>query len=358
MSGAAVAEQAISAAATPPAEPPRVVDNSFAEEDAELERVTALVKAEEAAKAGQVTPVDPASSVVATPAEPAQPAAATPATPEKSQTAAIIALRRRVQAERDARLVAEGKAAAYESIAHAPKEEPPETPVSTPEEQLAEIDKGIMALAEAYEAGKITPTEWKKQEMALIAQQRELQDQRHEAVARQAAEDAAARAAAPANDLALEEHSNQLLVDYPVLRSLSVEQLQPFARMVYDQAYLEGRGIPIGPVGTKILREGIARLAERKFDPERAALRDNVKPNDPAPPPGPTPAQREAKLRLASGMPPDIGTIGSGAPGGEISEAAAAAALNGNEDVAMRFMDANPAFFNKLLGGGIIRPAK
>jgi hypothetical protein len=51
-------------------------------------------------------------------------------------------------------------------------------------------------------------------------------------------------------------------------------------------------------------------------------------------------------------MPPDIASIGSGAPGGEITEAQAEATIASfkNEDDLIRWMDANPTFVNKVMG--------
>jgi len=369
--------------------------NAFADEDAELERIEAEIKAEKEAKAkaeqgagepqaepaaaaaqpSQGKPADKPATEQPTPAETGAKAAS-----QNAQTAAIIALRKSLAEEREAKLLAQGQAQAFQAMAAQKPtgegEAGKETPAKqTPEEELAAIDAEIVALADKFESGDLLAGEWKRQELALQAKARQIHDTRQAAIARETAERFAETATA--TGMGLDEHAEQLAKDFPVLYKLSEGQIDAITRMVYDQAYLDGREIQPGPNGTKYLRQQIAILAERKFDPERAKLRaagtpgnantaGSGQPTAGAQPPAaqqplkpqPTAEQREAKLRLQSDMPPDIGNLGSGAQAGEISEAAANAALSGNEDEAMRWMEANPNYVNKLLGTNAIRVSR
>ena len=235
---------------------------------------------------------------------------------------------------------------------------------------ITALDGQILELAAEFEAGTITATEWKKQEIALSKQQRQLANQQQaeivEATATRIAEETASKRT---NDLGLLEHADRLANDFTVLKRLTPEQLAPFESVAYAEAFMEGVTIPANAVGDKMLRERMAALAERKYDPERAAQRARDKaasdaaivgqtPGAPGAPAGPTAAQREAKLTLAASLPPDIGKIGSGAQGGEMSEAAIEAALSGNDDERIRFLDANPGLVAKIMGGQKQRAAR
>ncbi len=382
-------------AADPSKDAPVTVNTSFAEEDARLAELLKLEAEEKAAleaeAKGTAAPAGEAAgapgSAGAPAAVPAGTAASAAAAPAAGMTAAqaaskdgaIIALRKRLQETDAARLVAEGQVKALEPLARGRMAEPGQdgesaTPAADqPSETdlaITALDGQILELAAEFEAGTITATEWKKQEIALSKQQRQLANQQQaeivEATATRIAEETASKRT---NDLGLLEHADRLANDFTVLKRLTPEQLAPFESVAYAEAFMEGVTIPANAVGDKMLRERMAALAERKYDPERAAQRARDKavsdaaivgqtPGAPGAPAGPTAAQREAKLTLAASLPPDIGKIGSGAQGGEMSEAAIEAALSGNDDERIRFLDANPGLVAKIMGGPKQRAAR
>ena len=373
---------------------PVTVNTSFAEEDARLAELLKLEAEEKAAleaeAKGTAAPAGEAAgapgSAGASAAVPAGTAASAAAAPAAGMTAAqaaskdgaIIALRKRLQETDAARLVAEGQVKALEPLARGRMAEgeggePAAPAADQPSETdlaITALDGQILELAAEFEAGTITATEWKKQEIALSKQQRQLANQQQaeivEATATRIAEETASKRT---NDLGLLEHADRLANDFTVLKRLTPEQLAPFESVAYAEAFMEGVTIPANAVGDKMLRERMAALAERKYDPERAAQRARDKavsdaaivgqtPGAPGAPAGPTAAQREAKLTLAASLPPDIGKIGSGAQGGEMSEAAIEAALSGNDDERIRFLDANPGLVAKIMGGPKQRAAR
>ena len=381
-------------AADPSKDAPVTVNTSFAEEDARLAELLKLEAEEKAAleaeAKGTAAPAGEAAgapgSAGAPAAVPAGTAASAAAAPAAGMTAAqaaskdgaIIALRKRLQETDAARLVAEGQVKALEPLARGRMAEgeggePAAPAADQPSETdlaITALDGQILELAAEFEAGTITATEWKKQEIALSKQQRQLANQQQaeivEATATRIAEETASKRT---NDLGLLEHADRLANDFTVLKRLTPEQLAPFESVAYAEAFMEGVTIPANAVGDKMLRERMAALAERKYDPERAAQRARDKavsdaaivgqtPGAPGAPAGPTAAQREAKLTLAASLPPDIGKIGSGAQGGEMSEAAIEAALSGNDDERIRFLDANPGLVAKIMGGPKQRAAR
>ena len=385
-----IAEQAIEKAgpAAPAEEQPQAqpLNTSFADEDAalaEAERLEAEERARlegkgEAAAPGEATPAGDAAAIAAAaaPATPADAKAGLAVAAKASEKAAVIALRRRLSEEHSARLIAEGQVKALEPLARAragdaaadAEAAETEAPQASESELAIEaLDREAEALADRFERGEMTAGEWKREDIALQKKQRSLIDQRHVEIAEAAAR-AVAEESGRTNDLGLEEHANILNRDYPILTKITAEQLARFEPLAYERARMEGVKIPATALGTKMLRERMAAIAEEFYDPARATQRKQEKAaaaggaastaqpaGAGAQPSKPTAQQREAKLTLASSLPPDIAKIGTGAQAGEMSEAAITAGLAGNEDAAIRFLEANPGLEARILGSKAAR---
>lgn len=304
-------------------------------------------------------------------------------------------MRKKLQEEREGRLVAEGKAQALETLVQAgatrgqpgdqagqQQQDGTDTGATELERGIAELDDQKLALAEQYERGDITATEWKKREVEIDRQQRRLQEQRSAEVAAAAAAEAAASTAASVaqqNDGTLATQLATMEARYPILKDLTAEQLAFFEPLAYQRAAIMKIDLPSNAIGTYRLRELMVREAERFYDPAAFAAREAAEataraaakagqggaaPASGAAPAGgngnptaqPTAAQREEKLRLAASLPPDISKIGSGAGASEVSDDQATAALMGvSEDQALKWLEANPSFQMRVSRGSLSR---
>jgi hypothetical protein len=351
----------------------------FADEDEELER---LLAQEAAAKAGASTGEtkegesdsalgkEPEQSQKGAEADGKAMSSAAKAT-GASVESALIALRKKLSEISAANLMLQGENRALRAMVESLPEQGAggaKASVSTDGEeqdvaqQLEAIDKAFLQIAEDVDEGKISMKEAEERRIELRRQERML-------LQRQQQELLASVSSGPqSNDLGLQEHLMQLIREYPVLNRLTREQLEPYERIAYMMAEAEGRPIPEGPLGTKELRTRMAQLAERDFDPESYARRLQARSKTSgggaahgkagatdgksAAGAAPTAAEREAKLKLAASMPPDIGSIGAGATGGEISEDHGAAVLFSlkDEEAAIKWLEANPQFVKKVMG--------
>lgn len=291
-----------------------------------------------------------------------------PKAPTDPKEAAIIALRKKT-AEQDRLLaVREGELNALRSMVQSGNAANAEQPDAgnqeqqpTFEEQYAEIDNRKQELAVAVDKGTMSMADYVRETNALDAQKFELQKQELQELSE------------PQPDMALQQHTDKLLVDYPVLARLKAEDIAPYKALAIARAKAAGQPIGVGPVETARLRTLMAFLVERDYDPARhqqrvqrmqqqAAGRSGQNPG--AKPgagagangqqPGangsrPTAAQREAKLMLAASHPVNIGETGAGGTTGEPTEAEAEAALMGkSEDEAIRWLDQHPGIAKKL----------
>lgn len=373
---------------TPPQQPLETY-NAFAAEDAEAAERLRLLAEEEAAKKAAAAPGgqgQPASQPAA--GQPAagtgaQPGAAAPAgaqpdaaaaaadVSKNTVTGALIALRRKNQELVIENSVLTGENRALKSVV-VPGGQPAAGEGGQGEgggaqptiaDELAGLDAQEIEIADQLDRGQLSEKQAAEQRVALRRREREL-------VTEQATQAAASvsNTGAPGNDLAMENTLTQLVTDYPIVDRLTIEQLTPFKDLAYQQASMEGKPIPPTAAGTVILRQRMANLAEQFYDPAAAQARrarvSGAQPGNgsgqpqggqPAATPAgsqPTAAQREAKLTLAASHPPDIGNIGAGAPGGEITIEQGEAILAGMNDVdaRIRWMDAHPQFVSKVLG--------
>ena len=347
--------------------------DSFAEEDAALEALIAEQARLEAEAAGQVDGKPKEGETAGTTGEvkegdaaaaakaKADADAAAAAAATNPQTQAFIALRKKVSDLTGALLIAEGEKRALKAMVDPTKagEAAPGEPGAnepTIEEALTAIETEREALAAKIDAGTMTMVAYTKEVNALARRERELMLAEAEAIAQ------AANASRPqANDLALEESTSALITNYPVLAKLTKRQLDPINALAYEQLELEGAPIVSeSPTETKRLRQRIADLAEQLYDAAAHAARKAKTATAGAtgqPAAGnvtalPTAAQREAKLAMAAGMPPEIGKTGAGAPAGELTEEQIAAAMSGSEDARIAFMESHPALIQKVMGPG------
>ena len=356
------------------------VDAAFADEDAKLAEAEAAVAAEAKAKAaggGEQAAAAPADAGAAAAAPAAGAIQKAADTVKSAETAAIIALRRQNSELKASNLVLTGQVQALSGVVRPQQHaaaagdaggQGAEGEGQTYAQALETIDQQLLEIAGKVDKGELTMAQYQQKERELRKQEREVLDQRSEELLA-----AAGANAGPTNDLGLQEHTTKLVTDFPFLNELSRAQLEPYEALAYHAAEREGKPIPQGPMGSKILRERMAELAERDYAPEAHAKRVAAKAAaaggngqgqgtqgqsggptgaKPGQAQQPTAAQREAKLAAAGNMPPDIGKIGAGAPAGELTEAQGAAALAAlhDEDSAIRWLDQHPQFVQKVAG--------
>jgi len=329
-------------------------ENPFAAEDAELAALEAQVKAEpqDAGKEPEkgATPTDEPVKANESGNEVATKAAT--AAGHNASTAAIVALRKANSELKGALLVKEGENRVLKTLVDPEKfsaqpDQAAQAPAQlTPDEEFQALATERIRIAEEVDGGRMTMREYAELSNEIQARERALTVAAAEAVAQQ-----------PQNDLGLQEHVTTLIQRYPILNALTAAQLKPFEQMAYEQANLEGKPIQAGPAGTKDLRERMGALAAKVYGQPAA---ENLAPgagtgaaNSSAIQTQPTAAEREAKLTLAGNHPPNIGNTGSGATGGEPSEAQATAALAQGEDAAIRWLEANPGFVQKQMGKSV-----
>lgn len=348
-------------------------ENPFANEDAELAKLEAQVKAEaeaagKAPDAGSTatdgTGTAPKSGTAAVTGAPApavaDATAAAAAAGHNASTAAIVALRRKNQELSGALLVKEGENRVLKTLVDPEKFAGEADGTITPEPELT-IDEEWQALAdervrlaEEVDGGRLSAKEQAEAENRSRARERELMAWE----ARQIVENS------QRDDPGVREHVNSLVQRFPLMNVLTAAQLEPYVQQAKDQAAAEGKPIQPGPpnsVGSRDLRERMAALATQDYAKllgvipaaaggngagAGAATGSTVTAQ-------PTAAEREAKLVLAGNHPPNIGNTGSGATGGEPTEAQATAALAQGEDAAIRWLEANPGFVQKQMGKSV-----
>lgn len=355
-------------AGAPPIE--QTGSTSFTSEDAELAAAEAQLAAEAKKADGQPSGTQPtgdaAASAAAAPAQ--DPAAKAAATSKNSVEGAVIALRKKAAELASANAILTGENNVLKQLvlnnngANAEGSTDGGQPAQqeqTIEQQYEAIDAEYQAISRKVDDGELSLSEAEKLRGEVRKKERAL-------TISEAEQRASAIVSAPRNDSNLETHVNNLVTDYPILNELSAEELEPFRAIAYAKAKREGNPIPEGAIGTMRLRESIAQLAENQYGtPQQIAAwnaaRTQRKGGGAAPNAGgqqpngskPTADQREAKLRMAANMPPNVGNLGSGNTGGPVTVEQAEATLAGmrNEDEMIRFLDANPGLAQKVMGG-------
>lgn len=290
--------------------------------------------AEQTAAKPAETPAAPAVTEPAT-TQPAEPAEAHKGNP----TAALIAQRKKIQELATQNLLLQGQVQALTTVVQVPAQPGAEKTEEAPAAATIQtIRQEQVALAEQFDAGEISAKDMELKRQELADKEWEIRQ-----VGMQPAQ------AAPATDLQLEQATNLLEDQYPILKSpaLTAEMLDPLANIARNQAALEGTPIQSGAVGTLELRTRIAKLAQQMY-------------GGPATPTVPTTTTalspeaqaREAKLKLASTMPVDVTKLGSSASSGAMSEAEVLARMDGmNEAEQIALLESMPGLSARIMGG-------
>lgn len=79
--------------------------------------------------------------------------------------------------------------------------------------------------------------------------------------------------------IVLEEQTRQLETDYPVLRQLTAEDLEPLVAIAYHDAVREGKPIKAGVAGTLELRTRVAQIATRLYGQKLPISRQDASRN-------------------------------------------------------------------------------
>lgn len=189
-----------------------------------------------------------------------------------------------------------------------------------PKRTLEQIDADKVALAEEYDSGKLSTAEWKKREVELDREARQLMQQPAQA---------SQQPPAGSDDLFLEQLTQQLEAKHPYSTLITDEADWAFIETkARQQLAAEGEKIGDDSRSTFLLRQKMAQLTD-KYGPtltgkqlqqpqvQRQGGQQQQQPG------GSTKAQaREAKLQQADGMPPNINSLGgTAASSTEISEA-------------------------------------
>lgn len=292
-------------------------------------------------------------------AKPAEPAA--PAEPKPADSAPVVEVKDKpgeakppvmvpvaaLKGERDARQKAEQEAAYLRGVAETAllmankptAGDQQQQDELTPQQRLDQIREQRLALADQFDTGEISARKFEENRLELEAKEREI---------RESAQPKAAPAA-PAQDLILEERTSQLEKDYPVLQTLTQEDVEPLVAIAYREAAKEGKPIQPGSAGTLELRTRVAQIATRLHGtPAAAPVKPNQSGSTPVVPAGVTVQQ---KADLAANHPVDAGSLGSAGSGAPISDAELESKLNAmSEDEQIAFLDSQPALMQRVMG--------
>jgi hypothetical protein len=201
-------------------------------------------------------------------------------------------------------------------------------------ETLQSVRELKLALAEQFDQGDISAKE-------MEAKRQELDDKEW-----QIRETARQPVVTPQADLQLEQATAKLEADYPILAILSADDMAPLAEIAIRQAEREGKAFQ-GAVGTLELRTRIAKLAQQMYGGEATNQTESKTPA----PLSPAAKAREAKLDLASRMPPNVANMGSAATSGTMTDVEVEARLNSmSESEALKFLDSMPGLAKRIMG--------
>lgn len=309
--------------------------NNESLEDREL-RLAQEAAAAEANPAQNAEPAKPANPEPPKPeVAAAKPAEPTEGAPDKPATVPVAVAR----AERQARQKAEqdaaywrGRAEAAHELAEEVQKPSDERPTLTPQQRLEQIRQERIAIADDYDAGNIKTRDWEEKRLALEDEERQLREQM--SPPRNASP-------APQSDLGLEERTQQLERDYPILTKVTAEELQPLVPIARQQAAREGRPIQAGAAGTLELRTRVAKLANTFYGTGQ---------QPPALPEPPKAHPAESALAAAQAHPVDIGQMGAAATAGQMSEAELESKLGSmGEAEQLEFLATQPALVQRVM---------
>lgn len=187
-------------------------------------------------------------------------------------------------AERIARLEgAVGAIAMGKPAGTTPAEEPAREP--TPEERIEAIRADIDKLAEQYESGEISTREWARENTRL---QETLLDLR-----------AATTSRAAQSDAYLEEQTGNLVREFPVLTTITSDDVEAIVPLARREAQKQGIDI-----STDLkLRRHIAAFAQSYYGQNQAP---GGKPQGQGQPSQPAAGNGQAKLNMARNAPPNL----------------------------------------------------
>ena len=278
---------------------------------------------EEIAKAGQ--PAAPVTEAKSTPAAPAAAAQAEPKPAEPAKPASPpdqMIPKARLDEVLSKLSEAERRNAFLEGALTArtePKAEPAKQEPAAPQRTLDQIEAEKLALADQFDQGKISATEWEREKIALDREARALTEK-----------PAAAAAPAQSDDLFLEVLTQKLEQKHPYSTLITNDTDWDFIEVKARQE-LTANGQPLtdSPADTLLLRQKMAELTD-VYGPlmtgktlNKSAPAGTGNPPATTPAASPTAAARAAKLGMAESLPPDISNLGgSPASGTEISETA------------------------------------
>lgn len=330
---------AVVAGATPETPPPLGV-TSIEEIDPDLQE---LQDAKAAAKAEEAAPPASAAEQVNGNAAPAAAASEPPPRDQKPQ--GIMVPKERLDEALNQRDEARQQAAYHRGLAEArtPQGQPagngqqPAAP--TPEQRLAEVHTAIDALAEKFDAGEITMTDFKKQERALDTK---AQGIREEVLLAKVPKAATAPEGNGGDTLYLETLTADLEKNHPWVAIFDKAGTDADWKYLEDTARgrLAERGVKDikGAVGSYELRKEIASLTD-ELGPAllttRAKAQGLTLPGQSSPPAGqpqqqqpqplsPTAQNRLGKLQQQGNAPPDVSAMGGGSAGAGVPDSSIA----------------------------------
>ena len=164
----------------------------------------------------------------------------------------------------------------------------PQRQTATPEQQISRIEADLVAKAEQFDNGQMTLRAFKEFEIkanAALSQLRALPQ----------------GAPVPTSDMRLQELTEQLLVDFPILAELKAEDVEPLEPRARRELQAEGAVLRNDPQSAYQIRRRVAELAQRIHGGPVAQAR-----------PGASQASEaiKSKVALAQKMPPDINRLG------------------------------------------------
>lgn len=218
------------------------------------------------------------------------------------------------------------------------------------DEQLGDLDTSLLAIAQKVDDGEISNEDAEKQRIEVRKQERAIL-----ADMNRPPEPAPAATTEPMQDLGLEEHMSGLVKEHPVLLELNQVQMEPLRTLAYEQAERDGNPITPGALGTKNLRERMAKFATQLYGTQDPAPSGD----DPAPAADTTNkglseaeiAKRDKKLELAQTHPTDTSQLGSASDPQMVSDDEALARMeNMSTEEQIAYLDKNPALMQRLEG--------
>lgn len=297
-----------------------------ADEDAKAEEAA---KSEAAGEAGELPEVDDAPPQGEAPkAEGDEPHGKT------APVDAVIAERRARQEAQRAATEAAQEAAYWRGVAEGRSQQPGQQQPA-PADPLVELKAARKALAQKFDNGELTATEWEEQREVIDDRLWQLRSQ---------------QATPDLNEITgrvkVDTHLETLPERFPVLNEISSAQAQALVPLAYERAQAAGQPIGSGHAGTMQLREMVAKLATEFYGKPATGTQ-------PKTPTGLSEAAkaRAAKLDVAGNQPPNVHQLGTGADG-QMSESDLETKLASfeTEDEVIEYLESVPGLAKKVTG--------